>query len=218
MPTEAERRHAVADLIGALCSALLRSYAVAARGTVAAPDAVLAERQAAFAAEEYERFSVLRARLAELTDRPGEAMESFRESVDAFYEGARSEGWLETQVFHFVGATLTDDFAEIVAPRLDPDTADAVRRSLTGRTQQETFALTQITNALAAEGAVAQERVRAAAGALVGKALGSLRDALLASNALEVIFGEGAVKDVVLELLGRHRERLERLGLDSVAD
>jgi hypothetical protein len=218
VPTAADRRRAVADLIGALCYALLRSYGVAARGTAAAPEVLLAERQARFASEEYERFRILRARLGDLTDDPGGAMDSFRAALDAFYEGARSDGWLEAQMFHFVGATLTDDFAEMIAPHLDPDTADAVRRSLTGRTEQEGFALSQITHALETEGEVAHERIRAAAGALVGKAMWSLREAIEASDALEVILGEGAVKELVLEMLGRHRERLERLGLDSVED
>jgi hypothetical protein len=35
-----------------------------------------------------------------------------------------------------------------------------------------------------------------------------LREALLENDALEVVLGEGGVKDLVLELLGRHRERL----------
>lgn len=217
MVTAADRRGAVAELIGALCYALLRSYGVTARGTAYAPDVASAERQARFAAEEYERFKILRARLGELTEMPSAAMEPFRAPIDTFYDQARTEGWLETQVFHFVGATLTDDFAEILAPHLDTATADAVRRSLAGRTAQEAFALSEITTATES-GDAAQERVRAAAGALVGKALGSFREAIEASDALEVVLGAGSVKELVLELLGRHRERLERLGLDSVDD
>jgi hypothetical protein len=218
MATQAERREHVAELIGALCYALLRSYAVAARGTAAAPDTLLAERQARFAADEYDRFTLLRARLGQLTERPGEAMEAFRAPLDAFYEGARSDGWLETQVFHFVGATLTNDFAEIVAAHLDPETADAVRRSLTGRGEQEAFALQQIMDAFSSGGDAAQARVRAAAGALVGKALGSFREAIETSDALDLVLGEGSAKDVVLEMLGRHRERLARLGIDPLDD
>jgi hypothetical protein len=47
--------------------------------------------------------------------------------------------------------------------------------------------------------------------------LGRLREALLASDALAIVLGgEEEVKELVLELLGRHRERLERMGLDRV--
>jgi hypothetical protein len=43
------------------------------------------------------------------------------------------------------------------------------------------------------------------------------REALLSSDRIEMIFGgPDAVKECVLELLGRHRERLERLGIERV--
>jgi tRNA-(MS[2]IO[6]A)-hydroxylase (MiaE)-like len=217
MATESRMKEAVADVIGALCYALLRSFQVIARGTTSAPNVALAERQASFAQEELTRFRALRARLVDLTDEPEAAMERFRAPLDAFYEGAVSERWVETQVFHFVGDTLTNDFAEIIAPRVDKDTADAVRRALTGRTEQEAFALQQINEALEAEGQMAQDQIASFAGKMVGEGLNRLRDALLESDALELVLGgDDGVKEAVLELLGRHRERLERLGVDTL--
>ena len=70
--------------------------------------------------------------------------------------------------------------------------------------------------ALSLDGDAAQDRMRAFAGTMVGQALNTLREALETSDALEVVLGEGGTKEVVLELLGRHRERLERLGLDTL--
>jgi outer membrane translocation and assembly module TamA len=216
MATADERKAAIADVIGALCYALLRSFEAATHALKAAPTTALAERQAAFATEEYERYRVLRARLNELTSDPDRSMAAYRTALDVFYRTTVTEDWLESQVFQFVGDTITTDFADIIGARLDEDTAAAVRRSLTDRGEQEAFALDQIMQALAHDGDEAQKRMRAFAGTMVGQALNTLRETLETSDALEVVLGEGGTKEVVLELLGRHRERLERLGLDSI--
>ena len=216
MATADQLKGAIADVIGALCYALLRSFEAATHALKAAPTTALAERQAAFATEEYERYRVLRARLNELTSDPDRSMEAFRVALDVFYRSTVAEDWLESQVFQFVGDTITTDFADIIGARLDEDTAGAVRRSLTDRGEQEMFALEQIMEALSRDGDDAQQRMRAFAGTMVGQALNTLREALETSDALEVVLGEGGTKEVVLELLGRHRERLERLGLDSI--
>ncbi len=216
MATAEQRRDAIADVIGALCYALLRSFEAATHALKEAPTTALAERQAAFATEEYERYRVLRARLNELTGDPDRSMGAFRTALDVFYRSTVAEDWLESQVFQFVGDTITTDFADIIGARLDEDTAAAVRRALTDRSEQEAFALEQIMEALSLDGDDAQHRMRAFAGTMVGQALNTLREALETSDALEVVLGEGGTKEVVLELLGRHRERLERLGLDSI--
>lgn len=216
MVTQAERQEATGDLVGALCYALLGAFQVAARGTTMAPSIPLAERQAGFAVGEFERYRTLLARLEGLSPDPGSAMQALRGPLDSFFEAARAEGWLETQVFHFVGDTITTDFAEILAPRLDTETAEAVRLALTNRAEQEAFALRQIADALQDDAEKAQEQIARFAGAMVGEALSRLRQALLESDALQIVLGEGSVKELVLEILGRHRERLERLGLDTI--
>jgi hypothetical protein len=219
MATAEERRAAVAQVIGAMSYALLRSFQVTARGATSAPTIALADRQASFAAGELERYRSLSAHLAALTDTPDEVTEVFRKAIDAFYEAAHADGWIQTQVFHFVGNTLTNDYAEIIATHLDPASAEAVQHALTARTEQEAFALEQITAVLESEGDAGQERIRRFAGAMVGEALNAFREALEASNAIEVVLGgPDGVKAMVLELLGRHRERLERLGVDTLDD
>ena len=67
MATAEQVKASIADVIGALCYALLCSFEAATHALKAAPTTALAERQAAFATEEYERYRVLRARLNELT-------------------------------------------------------------------------------------------------------------------------------------------------------
>ena len=215
--TAAERREGEAEIVGALCLGLLRSFEAGARGAGLAPSIALAERQSAFAAEEFDRFLILRERLDELSEDPGHALTALAGPMTAFYTASRPGDWLEAQVFQFVGDTLTTDFADILASRLDDRTAAAVRRALTGRTAQEAFALDQIRQALEAD-PDASGRVAKFTGAMIGAAMGRLRDALLSSDALELVLGEGGVKECVLELLGRHRERLERLGVDELDD
>jgi hypothetical protein len=213
----AEREQAVASVIGGLTYALLRVFQMAAAVVAAAPTLALAERQAAFAIEEFERFRILRRRLNALTRDPDGAMARYRPALDAFYATSPTSDWLDAQVFHFVGDAITDDFAEMLAPHLDERTSRAVRDALTGRAVHEAFAIEQIDWAIATEGAPTEERVKSVAGKIVGDALSRLRETLLDSDALVVVLGgEDAVKDLVLELLGRHRERLERLGVERV--
>src|SRR5437879_13593665 len=119
MATAEQRRAAIADVIGALCYALLCSFEAATHALKGAPTTALAERQAAFATEEYERYRVLRARLNELTADPDRSMAAFRAALDAFYRTTIAEDWVETQVLQLIGDTIPTDFTEIIGPSLD---------------------------------------------------------------------------------------------------
>jgi hypothetical protein len=210
------REVALAQVVGGIAYALLRVFQISAQVTLAAPSLALRERQAAFAVEEFERYRILRKRLGVLTDAPERALDRFRPALDAFYDAAPTDSWLDAQVFHYVGDTITTDFADLFAARVDQRTAAAVRESLTGRGAHESFALAQILEALGS-GEVAEDRIVSVAGKVVGDAINRVRDAVLESQSLtEVLGGEEEVKGLVLELLARHRERLERLGLDRL--
>jgi tRNA-(MS[2]IO[6]A)-hydroxylase MiaE-like protein len=207
---------AVARIVGALAYALLRVFQLSAQAAGTAPNLALRERQAAFAVEEFERYRVLRRRLGALTPDPEGSMRQFRVALDAFFDAAPTSAWLDAQVFQYIGDAISTDFADLIAPHLDEKTAAAVREGLSGRAAHEAFALEQILVVLGQD-PEAEGRVTAVTGAIVGNALGGLREAIIASDALAVVLGgEEVVKDTVLELLGRHRERLERLGLDRV--
>lgn len=211
------RAEAVAELVGGIAHGLLRVFHIAAQTSGLGPTMALRERQASFAVEEFERYRVLRVRLGELTSDPERAVDRFRPSLDAFYREAPVGSWLDAQVFHFVGNGITADFAEMLAPQLDPGTGAALRRALTGRDAHDAFALEQIDAAIAGDGEGTAERVATVAGEIVGRALNHLRAAVLESDVLALVLGSDAdVKTLVLELLGRHRERLERLGLERV--
>ncbi|MBI4730212.1 MAG: hypothetical protein HY775_12070 [Acidobacteria bacterium] len=213
----ADREVALAEVIGALAYGLLRVFQVTAAGTLAAPTIALRERQAAFAAEQYERYRVLRRRLGALTNDVGGAMERLRRPLDAFYGAAPTEDWTDAQVFHYIGEAITADFAGLITPFLDDRTAAAVREALVGRAAHAAFALDQVQRALASGGGEAEERVAAVAGRVIGDAISRLREGILDSDALATVLGgEEKVKELVLELLGRHRERLEMLGVDQL--
>jgi len=220
MPAAADGKQgkdeALAAVLGGIAYALLRVFRLSAEGIGYAPTFSLAERQAAFAVEEHERFRILRKRLGGIVPDAEAAVARFRPALDAFYDGVPVDGWLEAQVFHYVGDTITADFADIFAGSVDQRTAAAVREALTGRGAHEAFALEQIDRARAVE-PDAEDRIVAVAGKIVGEALNRVRDAMFASDSLEVVLGgPDAVKEAVLEILGRHRERLERLGLDRL--
>lgn len=207
---------AAARIVGALAYALLRVFQLSAAVTGTAPSLTLRERQAAFAVEEFERYRVLRKRLSVLTEDPEAAMTPFKAPLDSFFDAAPLSTWLEGQVFQYIGDAIATDFADLIRPHLDERTAAAVREGIAGRGAHEAFALEQILVVLSQD-PQAEERVGAAIAAIVGNALGRLREAIETSDALAVILGgEEYVKELVLELLGRHRERLERLGLDRV--
>ena len=211
-----EPREAVARIVGALAYALLRVFQLSAAATGSAPTLALRERQAAFAVEEFERYGFLRRRLGALTADAEDAMDQFRAPLDAFFDAAPMGEWLDAQVFQYIGDAISTDFADLIAPHLDDKTAAAVRDGLAGRAAHEAFALEQILAAMGAD-PEAEGRVAAVTGMIVGNALGRLREAIIESDALAVVLGgEEHVKDLVLELLGRHRERLERLGVDRV--
>ena len=213
---EQGKDEAVAAVLGGIAYALLRVFRLSAEASGFAPSLALAERQAAFAVEEFERFRIVRRRLSMITADSDAAIGRFRPALDAFYDATPAGAWLEAQVFHYVGDTITADFAEIFSGHVDPRTAAAVREALTGRGAHEAFALEQIEMALTDDES-AEDRIVGVAGKVVGEAINRVRDAMFASDSLEVVLGgPDAVKDVLLEILGRHRERLERLGLDRL--
>jgi tRNA-(MS[2]IO[6]A)-hydroxylase MiaE-like protein len=212
----AGRDQAVAEVVGAVAYALLRVFQISAQVTLVAPNLALRERQAAFAVEEFERYRIVRRRLSVMTEDPETALARFSPTLDAFYDAAPIDAWLDAQVFHYVGDAITTDFAGIIAAHLDERTAAALREALTGRGAHESFALAEIQRALASDPSL-EERVAAAAGRVVGEAMNRVRDTILVSDTLALVLGgEGEVKGLILELLARHRERLERLGLDQL--
>jgi hypothetical protein len=179
-----------------------------------APDFRTRRNQEHVAEREWENASLLEARLAEIGSMELERV--FRPLLDPFFEHTQPADWLEAQTWHYVGDALVRDFADSLIPVLDRISAEVTRRALAERDEQESFALDEITR-LVEEDPPAAERVAAYARRVIGEALTQTRRALNETGALRSLLGSDEVeKRFLLNLLQRHRERLDRLGIELV--
>lgn len=207
-------RVAVAEFLAALTYGERLAQERAGRTVAFAPDPAAEKEQRHVARQEGERLALLEARLHEMDG--GGLEERFAPFFDAFFESTVPSDWIESQTFHYVGDALVSDLAEALLPSLDPVTAEVVRRALGERDEQDAFALDQVTTALRdAPGDV--ERIAAYARRVAGEALTQTRRALDASEAVSSLLGDPEEqKRTLLDLLDRHRRRLDRLGIEPV--
>jgi hypothetical protein len=179
-----------------------------------APDRHSAAEQQAVADRERANWELIEARFRELGN--DSLTELFRPFFDAFFEHTEPKDWVEAQVFHYVGDALVSDFADALVPLFDRVSAELVRRALGDREAQETFALDELTRALERDPSLA-ERIRRYAQLIVGEAFTQTGRALEATEGLRALLGGNeAGKRFILSLLDRHRQRLDRLGIEPV--
>lgn len=179
-----------------------------------APDGRSRTEQRAVAVRERQNWELIEARFRELGD--DALTELFRPYFDAFFEHTKPTDWVEAQTFHYVGDALVSDFADALVPLLDRVSAEVVRRALGDREAQESFALDELTRAMARDPSLA-ERIRRYAQIIVGEAFTQTGRALEATQGLRTLLGgEEAGKRFILSLLDRHRHRLDRLGIEPV--
>jgi hypothetical protein len=211
VPTAAPR--AVAEVLGALSYGERLAARRAEQNVSLAPDEGARKGQRDVAAREGENASLIAARLSEIG---GPGLEGpFRPFFDAFFERTVPTDWLEAQTFHYVGDALMSDFADVMIPLLDP-VSQVVLRQLSDRADQESFALDELSRATERDPQVA-ERVAAYARKVIGEALTQTRRALDETEAIRTLLGgPEAEKRLLLDLLQRHRERLDRMGIEPV--
>jgi hypothetical protein len=179
-----------------------------------APDGRSRTEQEHVASREWDNYQLVEARLEELGE---EALaERFGPFFDAFFEHTEPQDWVEAQTFHYVGDALVSDFADVLVPVVDRVSAEIIRRALGDREGQETFALDELTRAMR-ENPDLTERIRSYSQRIVGEAFTQTGRALEASEGLRTLLGgEEGGKRFVLSLLDRHRQRLDRLGIEPV--
>jgi hypothetical protein len=91
-----------------------------------------------------------------------------------------------------------------------------VRRTLADRDEQDAFALDEITGGIEADPGAA-DRIAAYARRVIGEALTQTRRALDETDAVRTLMdGEEGEKRLLLDMLERHRRRLDRLGIEPV--
>lgn len=205
---------AIGDLLAALSYGERAALRRAEENVARAPSGRARKQQRHVAALERDNAALLEARARELGSPEREA--AFAPFFDAFFEDTEPRDWLEAQAWHYMGDALVRDFADVLLPPLDPVSAEIVRRTLLERDEQETYALDELTRLLEDDPSE-RDRVAAYARRIVGEALTQTRRAVVATGTLRgLLGGEEGEKRALLDLLERHRERLDRLGIELV--
>jgi hypothetical protein len=213
---ERSRESLVAEVLAALAYGEKRG-ATRSRETVElAPDARSRTEQQHVADLERQNWELIEARAQELHGE--QYIVLFATYLDAFFDHTEPADWIEAQAFHYVGDALVSDFADVIVPLVDRVSALIIRRALGDREDQETFALDELTRAMA-EHPGAKDRIRLYAQRVVGEAFTQTARAMEATEGLRTLLGgEEGGKRLVLLLLDRHRQRLDRLGIEPVED
>jgi hypothetical protein len=179
-----------------------------------APNDGARKHQQHVAERERENEALVEARVKEIGSL--DLQKPFKPFFDEFFERTEPSDWLEAQAFHYVGDAMVTDFAEVLQPILDPVSAEVIRRTLVDRDEQEAFALDELTRGIE-EDPGSRDRVAAYARRVIGEALNQTRSALNAAEAVRgLLGGPDGEKAMLLELLGRHRVRFDRLGIEPV--
>lgn len=204
----------VAELLAALSVGERLAEQRARENLALAPDDLGRRHQEHVARRERESAVLLEARMAELASE--DAAPRFRPFFGTFFEHTKPADWLEALAWQYVGDALVRDFADALILAVDPVTAGVLEKALADRDEQESYALDEV-HRLTRDDPAAVERVAAYARRIVGEALTQTRRALDESPALGLLLGghEGE-KRALLDLLERHRARLDRLGIEHV--
>ena len=205
---------AVVEILAALSYGERLAAARAERTVALAPDPRTRDAQEERAERERANARLIAARLAEVDGASEE--EAFAPFFDAFFSRTEPADWLEAQAWHYIGDALVRDFADALEPVLDPVSAEVTRRVLADRDRPESFALDELARLLQ-DDPEATERVAAYARRVIGEALTHTRRALDRSDVIRDLLGdEEGEKRMLLDLLQRHRARLDRLGIERV--
>ena len=181
-----------------------------------APDERSRRQQEDIARNEEQNFALVAARLEEV-DAP-ELAERFLPFFEAFHRACAPSTWIEAQTLHYTGDALVSEFAEFLAGKLDPVSAGVVHTTLGEREDQEAFALTELQRAMDAD-PTARAAIASYARRISGEALTQTKRAVDSAQALrDMLGGFQGEKELLLDLLERHRARLDRLGIDLLDD
>jgi hypothetical protein len=207
-------RTAIAELLAALSYGEKVAAERARENARFAPDSRTREAQQGIAERETRNAHLMEARMREVGS---ESLAGrFAPFFEAFFSHTEPADWVEAQTFHYVGDALVSDFADGLVDLLDPVSAEVVRRTLGEREDQESFALEELTRAMEGE-PEATERIAAYARRIIGEALTQASRALDQASVLkDLLGGVDGEKRFLLDLLERHRIRLDRLGIERV--
>ncbi|KWW99305.1 hypothetical protein TH66_10105 [Carbonactinospora thermoautotrophica] len=215
-------RAAVVDLLGALAYGELIAFERLAEDAKMAPTLEDKAALAAMATAEFQHFTMLRDRLAELGADPTEAMQPFVRPLTEFHERTAPADWLESLVKAYVGDGIATDFYREVAQHLDPKTRQLVQEVLADTGHAE-FAVERVRAAIERDPKVSG-RLALWGRRLMGEALSQAQRVAAERDALSaLVVGGMDLKGFDLAEIGRmfarltenHVRRMAALGLSA---
>ncbi|MFS3130799.1 ferritin-like fold-containing protein [Nocardioides sp. Bht2] len=213
-------RAAVVDLLAVISYGELVAFERLAEDAKSAPSLAAKVDLATMAAAEFENALRLNQRLSELGADPYEAMEPFREPLNAFHAHTAPADWLESLVKAYVGDGLARDFYAEIAAFLDVDSRDLILSALE-RTQHSDFVVEHVRAAIAADPRVGG-RLALWGRRLMGEALTQAQGIAAERDALSALLAGGvdrpgmdlaALGRMFSRLTERHAYRMAELGL-----
>jgi hypothetical protein len=213
---------AVVDLLGAIAYGEMSAFERLAEDAKMAPSLEDKAELAAMASREFAHFIGLRDRLAELGADPYEAMQPFKEPIEAFHVHTAPRDWLEGLVKAYVGDGLAADFYREVAAFVDADTRELIIDSLEDSGQAE-FVVDRVRKAIEADHRVGG-RLALWGRRLMGEALSQAQRVAAERDALSALLSGGVDRPALdLAAIGRmftrltenHAQRMAALGLAS---
>ena len=212
---------AVVDLLGAIGYGEISAFERLTADAAMAP--TLADKVAllGMATRQYAKVEPIRARLAELTVHPYDAMAPFQEGIDAFHAFTAPSDWWEALVKAYVGDGIVADFYREISGFLDVDTRALIRTALTD-SEDAGFAIERIEAGIAADPRL-RGRLALWGRRLMGEALTQTQHVAASREALSEIlagnasFGEldlAGIGEMFTRITARHITRMGRLGLE----
>lgn len=209
---------ATVDLLGVLAYGELTAFERLASDARLAPTVGDKVALASMAAAEFAHFRRLADHLAQDGVDPQAAMAPFVAALDAFHDSTEPNDWLEGLIKAFVGDGLATDFYREVSELLPDEPTRALVLDALDDAGQASFAVARVTEAIAAEPAVAG-RLALWARRLVGEALIQAQRVAVDRDALTDLLvtgtGGAGIARLLSRLTDRHTERMAALGLQA---
>ncbi|MCW2613281.1 MAG: hypothetical protein JWN08_275 [Frankiales bacterium] len=210
---------ATIDLLGVLAYGELTAFERLATDARLAPTITDKHALASMAAAEFEHYRRLYAHMLSEDVDPQEAMRPFVQPVDAFHDSTPPNDWLEGLIKAYVGDGLATDFYREVAAFVQDAATRGLILEVLADTGQASFAVAKVTEAIAADPAVAG-RLALWGRRLVGEALIQAQRVAVERDALTELLVGGSldlagIGRLLSRLTDNHTARMQALGLQA---
>lgn len=210
---DAARPHGgVLDLLGLLAYAELTAFFRLSDDAALAPSLADKSALAEMAIAEFGHFKLLCGQISRTDVPPDQAMQPFRDALDAFHARTVPADWLEGLVKAYVGDGIAADFYRAVAELVDPQVRTLVLDVLADTGHAE-FVIARVRAAIEADPQVAG-RLALWARRVVGEALAQAYRVVAERESLAAMVGDlGAIGRMFTQITDRHANRMAALGL-----